>query len=192
MNNGGSCNTDMYNGNIPSLDYTQLDLEYSPAPATGACAGSATQNATTVNYSGQDRACTPSTPPCTGGECRPVGWTGFQVCIEIAGPASCPGTTFTQLHQVETGASVTCGTGCSCNWAATCTGTMKLFTMSGCSGSEYDIPADGTCHAHNTSHGQFTSYQYAGNAPSGVACNATGSSTPQVNLTGEETICCAP
>ena len=72
---------------------------------------------------------------------------------------------------------------------------MKLYTSTDCTttggAKEVDIPADGACHASNTSQDTFNSYAYAANPPGGVACRTTGASTAQgVALANEETICC--
>ena len=196
-NGPGGCDTDMYTGNIPTLGYAALDLKYTPPDATGGQCASAGTESGTVTYSAQDRTCMPDSQAsagCVGNQCTLTLGSPYQVCVFQSGAQGCPGTPFTHQHFAGTGTMLTCSS-CGCNVTATCSGTMKLFTANNCSTTggqqEDDIAADGQCHSSNTGNNTFQSYEYAGNPPAGVACNATGTSNAQnVTLQNEETICC--
>jgi hypothetical protein len=187
----GSCGTDLYSG--PGLTYPQLDLRFTPpGPSGGACTASSSPTGN-VSYAAQDMTCKPDNPQgagCSGNQCTLTLPAPYLVCVTKNGNQPCPGAPFTHAHDVGNSVQLDCG-GCGCNWVATCTGTMKLFTDNQCKNGELDVPVDDQCHNPNASANFYKSYQYAANPPANVACASTGTPTAQnVSLQGEQTICC--
>jgi hypothetical protein len=200
MNNSpaGSCSSDMYNGST-LLPYSSLDLAYAPANQLGGHCNSGAGVVGTVTFDSQDRACPPDSAQsagCNGNQCTPTIPSPYQVCVIQGGNHGCPGAPFTQQHLVGSGfGGVSCSSCASCTVQGTCSGgTMKLFENGNCNGGEIDIPADGKCHTSNAPNNtSYNSYKYVANAPTGVGCAPSGTSTASGGtLTNEQTICCAP
>jgi hypothetical protein len=188
----GSCGTDMYTG-ILALSYSSIDLQYDPPPVTGQCTSAGTAETANVTFGAEDRACQTNGAGsgCTGSQCTPTFTSPFQACIIKSGSQACPsGSDFSQQHITGTSVSYTCSA-CGCNVTATCTGTMDLYTDGNCKDNQTQLPVDGQCHAG--SGNTFNSYKYAASSPQNLACASSGSSTAQnLQLTGQQTICCAP
>ena len=194
MGDQAACNSDMYTGDVPGLGYRALQLQYTPSPPTGGgCSSSTAQDAGAVTYAASDRVCLPATAPCTGDQCTPSFGSQLQVCISMAGQQTCPGSTFTVTHTVGTAATFTCSNACTCSLdAGECTGTVKLYTMPMCTGTELDVPAEGTCVNSGATSDSYVSYAYAAN-PLVASCTSGGSTSVQnLALPNLHTICCAP
>jgi hypothetical protein len=199
---GGSCDTDMYPGGTTPLmpSYKSIDLQFTPPAFTGACTATGTPTGN-ITYASQDRTCVPDSQAsagCNGNQCTPPNVPGpYKFCIAQGGNHNCPGGaggSFTVQHVVGTGVTLSCS-GCGgCTVNGTCSGgTMQLFTDKKCTAGELDIPVDDKCHQTNAQSDTYGSYKYVANAPTGVACQAQGTSTAQgVSLDAEETICCLP
>jgi len=187
----GSCNTDLI---FPAPSYSTLDLQYTPAAATGGqCSGVGTGNAN-VTYATEGRACVPDDPQsagCTGDRCTPTLAAPYRPCIVQSGIETCPGGPFTEQHRVGSGVSFVCSD-CGCSVTATCEGTIQLFTDATCTQQELDIPADGQCHDPAApSNNTYGSYMYVP-GPLADACATTPSMAQDIALQNEETLCCAP
>jgi hypothetical protein len=194
MGDQSACNADMYTGTILGLGYRSLQLKLTPnAPTGGSCSSSVAQDASAVSYSASDTICVPATEPCTGDQCTPSFGSQLRVCIAMAGRQTCPGTTFTVAHTVGSGATFTCSSACTCSVdGGHCTGTVKLYTMPMCMGTELDVPANDTCVDSGATSDTYVSYAYAAN-PLMASCTNGGSASPQnVALTDVQTLCCAP
>lgn len=195
-NPAGQCGTDLYNKGGQGVDppYSAMDLKYVPAnqPTGGQCTTSTVTGP--VNYAAEDQACQPTSQQaagCNGNQCTPGLQAPYQACVVKSGSNSCPGSPFTQQHVVGTGYGLTCST-CDCSVSATCNwGTMELFTDTGCSQGEFEVPADGGCDTNKAPAQNYQSYKYVANAPTNVSCS-TGTSTASGSLQGEQTICCVP
>ena len=196
MSNASACNTDLYKGGVLFFNYPQLDLQYTPAGATGGqCTASATSSAGAVTYAASDRVCTPGTEPCVGGQCTPSFPSGYEVCVQQVGMHACPGAPFTQQHIVGGAATFTCsGSACSCGVTDGCTGTVTLYATANCTGTTtLEVPVDGKCHNESAaSSNTYGSYSFAAAAP-GASCTAAGTSAAQgLTLGSPFTVCCSP
>jgi hypothetical protein len=186
----GDCNTDLY---YPASSYPTLDLQYTPAAATGGqCSAVGTGNSN-VTYATEGRACVPDDPQsagCNGDQCTPDLAAPYRPCIVQSGVQTCPGGPFTEQHRVGSGVSFACSD-CGCSVTATCVGTMKLFVDSTCMQQELDIPADGQCHDPAAPSEMYDSYLYV---PGTLAdeCTTTPSTAQNMALQNEETVCCVP
>ncbi|MGO9835033.1 MAG: hypothetical protein ACLP1X_12535 [Polyangiaceae bacterium] len=190
MNNPpGSCGTDLYQGS-----YAGFDISYASPPATGGvCTAPGVASGMGLTYTLQGRSCTAEAQPpsCDGNACTPSIAAPFQACLMTAGSATCPPGNLTARHLVGTAASVTCAD-CTCSAAATCAGTVTLYTDSTCMTGAYQVPADGSCVPIHKQEASYDSYIYTGGSPESVTCEASGAAEPSVALEGEATICCAP
>jgi hypothetical protein len=185
----GSCGTDLYQGS-----YAGFDISYeSPAATGGACRAPGVASGTGLTYASQVRSCTADAQPatCEGNACTPSIAAPFQACLMTAGSVACPPGNLTARHLVGTAASVSCAD-CSCSTAATCAGTVTLYTDSTCMTGAYQVPADGSCVPIHKQEASYDSYIYTGGSPESVTCEASGSADPTVALESEATICCAP
>jgi hypothetical protein len=184
----GSCLTDIYQG-----DYSVYDVQYTaPPPGGGACASAAVQTASAVSYAAKDRVCQPDSSQaaaCDGGMCHP-GLSGpYAACIAAPGSVACPPGPLSVAHQVGTSASFSCAD-CSCSVTASCSGTLTLYTDTGCTRGAYGI-STGVC-VGISSAATYKAYEYTAGAPTNVACQA-GAAGPAQNLalTSPQTVCCA-
>jgi hypothetical protein len=190
-NPAGGCNTDLFHGNISGFD-----LRLAPPIATGgSCTSPGVASTQNVTYGSAHRTCVPDSAGsagCTGNVCSPNLPMPYRACIASSATAAVCPAGFPERHDVGTGVSLDCAS-CGCKSTATCTGTMTFYTDSACQEGSLSIPADGSCRPSNSPPGTtYASYRYVGQA-SAVACQTTGSSTAQnVQLTGEEIICCPP
>ncbi len=186
----GACDT----GGLAAADYSALDLKFVAPDASGGACTSAGQPTGSLSYGGNDTECTPDSPTaagCNGDECTPGLMSPYMACVVQSGSVSCPaGSVFSVQHVVGTSGTLMCGA-CGCNVTATCGGRVELFTDGSCKDGEFDVGADSVCHdgpgGVNTN---FGSYKYVANAPTGVGCAPSGSSTASVALANEQTICC--
>jgi hypothetical protein len=195
-NPAGTCLTDLYKG-----DYELDDLEYKPSgPSGGVCSTPGAKGpAANLTYAAQDRSCTAGSPlpsGCNGSICAPTLTAPYSACIEAPGNVACPSGPLSAKHVVGTDTTFDCSA-CGCSVTGHCTGTVTLYSDTKCKNAPLAVPADGTCNEvlalTSDPATSYNSYIYQGNAPTGVACDASGSSTAgNVTLTSEATICCAP
>jgi hypothetical protein len=189
----GACATDVYKGS-----YNTYDIEYVPPPATGgACTSAGTQSGS-VTYAAHDRACAPvsaASAGCVGDACTPSLGGGYLACIMQAGQAACPAGPLGVQHTVGSGTSLTCSD-CGCSATAQCTGTVTLYSDTGCTKNALAVPADSTCYSIKTLNGgsnynsAVAAYTYTAITPT-TQCSPTGTSSATTTLTGVSTICCA-
>ncbi len=186
----GGCGTDLYQGS-----YVDFDISYtSPAATGGACAVPGTASGMGVTYASQDLACAPtsaSSANCTGNTCAPNLTGPFAACIMTSGVVACPAGPLSAARTVGTSATATCSA-CGCSVAATCQGTVTVYSDDNCKDSPYSVPADGSCNPIYKQGQSYNSYIYTGGTPH-TTCTPSGSSTVQsTTLVNEATICCAP
>jgi hypothetical protein len=185
----GACLTDIFQGS-----YAIYDVQYTaPPPSGGSCSAPAVPNGNAVTYAAKDRICQlndPQAASCANGICKPVLSGSYAACIASPGHVACPPGPLSVAHDVGSSASFTCAD-CACSIiSGTCSGTLTLYTDTGCKSGGYPIATD-VCVAVS-SRSSFKAYQYAGAAPTGVTCQAGAPGAAQnVALTGEQTICCA-
>jgi hypothetical protein len=192
-NPAGGCDTDL----PTNINYSLSDMKLVPPAATGGqCSSAGTPG--TLTYADMDRACVMDSAQaagCNGDECTPNLPSPYVACVFKSGDVACPGAPFTEQHVVGTAGTLTCSA-CDCSVSADCTGTMTLYTDTGCTMGAFALKADTGCYpAAAPGSGGFTgthygSYKYAGNAPATVACAASGSSAASVTLANEQTVCC--
>jgi hypothetical protein len=108
-----------------------------------------------------------------------------------SGAVACPPGPLSTAHAVGTSATVACSA-CGCSIAATCVGTVTLYTDSSCKDNPYAVPADGSCNPIYKQDSSYNSYIYTGGTPH-VTLDVSGTSTAQsTTLVNPSTICCAP
>ena len=188
-NPAGSCGTDMYTGAVGTFDVKYVP----PPPSGGACAAQGLVEKQNVTYAASERLCNADSlvaAGCKGSDCTPTLPAPFKACIAGAGNQSCPAP-YTDAHHIGTDVTYTCSA-CSCAVTATCTGTMTLYTDTGCTMGAHSLAADGVCRGSGK-NGPFNSYRYTGNSPSNVTCQAGLVPPPTgLTLTNQLTVCCAP
>jgi hypothetical protein len=185
----GSCGTDIYQG-----DYSIYDVMYdAPPPSGGTCSAPGVAHNAAVTYTAHDRTCAPDSPQaanCTGDICRPMLPPTYGACIAAPGAQACPQGPLGVQHFVGTSAAFTCAD-CGCAITATCSGTITLFTDTGCTKGANAISSN-VCVPITAKAATYKAYEYVGGTAQNVACQAAGPGSAQdVTLTGEETLCCA-
>jgi hypothetical protein len=183
----GTCLTDIYQGS-----YAIYDVQYTaPAPSGGVCSAPGVPNGNAVTYASKDRICQlndPQAASCANGACKPVLSGSYVACIASPGHVACPAGPLSVAHDVGSSASFTCAD-CACSIAATCSGTLTLYSDSSCNATGVSV-ATGVCTG--VSRASVKAYKYVGAAPMGVGCMAGAPGGAQnVALSGEQTICCA-
>jgi hypothetical protein len=192
----GACVTDIYHGS-----FAPFDVEFVPPQSTGGNCSTPGVATGPLTFSARDRVCSPTSAQgagCIGNVCTPALSGGYFACImQSASGASapaCPPGPLSVQRTVGSGPSVTCSN-CGCSVSARCTGTVTVYSNSGCTQDPVAVPADGNCYGFVTLGGTSTavaSYTYTGGAPSSVGCAATGTSSAQsVVLNGLATVCCS-
>jgi hypothetical protein len=184
----GSCGTDLFVG-----DYSSYVIEYvAPPPSGGACTAHGVPTTSAVMYASRDRVCLPDSAKaasCDGGTCHPALSSPYAACIAAPGDVACPAGPLSVQHKVGTSASVSCGD-CSCSVTAACSGTLTLYTDTGCTKGPYAI-STGVC-VGISSAATYRAYEYTAGSPTNIACQAGAPSAAQsVTLAGPQTICCA-
>lgn len=189
----GGCNTDNTHGPIVAAD----DVKFTPpAPTGGACAaGSPSGHPERVAFSALGRACPAdeaAASECIGVTCSPDIAPAFAPCLAHAGTVECPPGPFGVAHRTGTGAaSLSCSDTCRCTVTATCaTATVTYYVDKACAGPmTLSAPASGVCVNHGGTGLTYGSYKYMASAS--AACSADGTTTTDVVLADEQTICCA-
>jgi hypothetical protein len=184
----GACLTDIYQGS-----YALYDAQYTaPAPSGGACSAPAIANPAAVTYTSKDRVCQlndPQAASCAAGVCKPDVSGSYAACIASPGHLPCPATALSVAHYLGSDTSFTCAD-CACSFTGTCSGTLTLYTNTGCTAGAYAISTD-VC-VGISSRATFNAYKYTGGTPKISGCQADAPGAPQnVALAGEQTICCA-
>ncbi len=185
----GSCGTDLYQGS-----YAGFDISYTSPPAAGGVCVAPGVASGTATSTGADRACPADTPHaanCNGNVCSPTVADPFKPCILASGAIACPAGPLSVRHEVGSAVSTACPN-CSCATAASCSGTVTVYTDTACTAGPYKVPADGSCNAIHLQRASYNSYIYSGGAPMDVTCSASAPGAPTATLTNPTTICCAP
>ncbi len=185
----GSCGTDIFQG-----VYSSYDVDYSaPAPSGGSCSAPGVPNTAAVTYTSKDRVCElndQQAASCNDGVCKPNVSGPYAACIASPGHVACPSGSLSVAHNVGTDTSFTCAD-CACSFTGTCSGTLTLYTDTGCTAGAYAISTD-VC-VGISSRATFKAYKYVGAAAKVSGCQAGAPGAPQnLALAGEQTICCAP
>ena len=184
----GACLTDIYQGS-----YASYDVQYAaPAASGGTCSAPGVQKSGGVTYAAHDRVCQPNDAQasnCTGDVCKPTLSGPYGACIAAPGAVACPAGPLSVAHQAGTSGALSCPD-CPCTVTGTCSGTLTLYTDTGCKNGPYAISTDVCVGVSSSSN--YKAYAYKGAAPKGVTCQAGTPSPGQgVTLAGEQTVCCA-
>jgi hypothetical protein len=140
------------------------------------------------------RLCLPSTT-CTSAACGGYAPAGYAACIVTNGNQNCPsGSSFSVKHPIAKSAAPscapTCGTGCT--FQGQCSNPqLHTYSDGTCANEVVALQSDGTCVATNHNNAGVGSVSYSATG-SFTGCTATGSSSVQVSLTTQRTVCCRP
>jgi hypothetical protein len=140
------------------------------------------------------RLCAPSTQ-CQSAVCGGYAPTGFTSCIVADGDQSCPsGSSFTVKHTVAASAAPSCAATCgtSCTFTGTCDNPqVTAYSNSSCTTVIATLASDDTCVATNAGGQTARGATYSATA-NFSSCTASGSTSVQIDLTGQRTVCCRP
>jgi hypothetical protein len=177
----------------PSFEY--VHHTDGPTPVGGMCAPQPQTSVPQVAWADTVTLCQPSEgqSSCPGAACAPPVDSGFVLCIETVGTATCP-SGWPNPHAEYTSVDDTRGcSSCSCAAPAgiACSGTLEIFVANGCAGSfgGYSLPAGcesvGTCGTPCTGSLLYAA-TVGGGSCAASSVSATGGATPA----GSVTVCC--
>jgi hypothetical protein len=191
VDGSGACAT----SGLMTGDYSTFDVAYDPGPALyGQCSAAAPMQIGQIRPVWAARTCAPDPGAvgCVGSNCTPPVPAGYRVCVTRPPYRVCPANSpFTQAMFLSTGFTFDyCGP-CNCYVNATCWGKVELFSDTHCLNDDFDVSADGQCHAGPSASVSVNSYKYIPSAPANVSCTV-GASSAVVTTTETLTACCLP
>lgn len=163
-----------------------------PGPVGGRCRGAPSSDRSKLSYGIERLVCAAAiVPKCDALVCAPIVPAPFQICVGAPGDVACP-SDYPQKQLIGSSAAYSCSDGCSCGVSATCTGKLRFYDTTDCTGAvKYEVVADNRCVDTVAAGAIFMSHDYVANAPTNVSCNPTGSTTASTpTLEQLSTVCC--
>ena len=189
--NGPMCNLNATTINVPNSGCNLLPnmiqasgWHYSAtlAPSGGACSFDAKADPMKV-MAREARICeVPAT--CQGAVCG-----AKNICVTTPGDIACP-PTFPMKQVVGATATVECSACAACKLAATCTGTLSLYTDTQCNSGKTNYPVDGTCNTNPSINTLFSSFIFQGSVGKVDCTGPAPTSTGTAKLAQPTTVCC--
>jgi hypothetical protein len=152
------------------------------APTGGACTFDAKADASKV-MAREARICeVPAT--CQGAVCG-----AKNICVTTTGDIACPAT-FPVKQMVGASANLECSACAACKVAATCGGTLAMYTDYNCSVGKATYPVDGTCNTNPAINSMFLTYIFQGSVGKVDCGGPAPTSTGTPKLAQPTTVCC--